>query len=364
LIVVGDFARVPDAAAKNLFGELSGSLGAGVILEERSLSPDDATLADCLLAVLSPDEVRDWSDAAVGKVADYLRAGGHIWMDAARPAQAKPFMDRLARAGGGDFAPLDAGHQLAEDETVDALTLDGKLAAVVTYRDWRREWRQGPGGGGAMRFLKRTLNYFLSGDADAGISLEPGELDGDVLFEPSRAVIPELLAGGAERAGRLWDEFGHGAAAAWRMPSWSDPGSVAAIADGEGGRALKMDLGAAAKGRAAVYRTLDPRQDFSAVRYITVDAYYDGDGDAAVSMVFTIEGPDGWLDYESRTLPLLKGWNRLRFNLGERTFRPLSGDADDAALPVVRRTGRAGFFLYREAPSPAVSLFRDIRLHE
>ena len=365
LIVVGDFARTPDAASRNLFADLAANLGKGLTVEERVLSPMDTNLSDCLLAVLTPDEVRDWSDTAVGRVADYLKAGGHIWMDAGRPAQAKPFMDRLARAAGGSFASLDERHQLAEDEIVDALTIGDKLAAVVTYQDWRKDWRHGAGGDRTMRFLKRTLNYFLSGNADSGISLEPGQIRSGLHIEPSREVMPELLAGGVGEGGRLWDEFGPDSAANWRMPSWSDRGSVSAISDGEGGRALKMDLASASKGRAAVYRTLNPVQDFSGVDHIVLDAYYDGDGEASLSMVFTVDAGTGWVDYESGSLPLLRGWNRLRFNLADRTYRMLSGEGGSGqALPTAGRTGRAGFFLYRDSDSPAVSLFRDIRLYD
>ncbi len=365
LIVVGDFARARDAASRNLFAELSGSVGKGVTLEERALTPSDINLPDCLLAVLSPEEVRDWSDAAVRQVGDYLKAGGHIWMDAARPAQARPFMDRLARATGGAFAPLDAAHQLSMDEIVDALTVDGRLAAVTTYQDWRQDWRYGRGGDRTMRFLKRTLNYFLSGNADSGISLEPGLVGGGTYIEPYREIIPDRLAGEIGGDGRLWDEFGPGTAASWRMPSWSDKGGISAIADGEGGRALKMDLASPVKGRAAVYRTMSPPQNLAGVDYVTFDAYYDGDGEASLSMVFTVDGGSGWVDYESSPLPLLTGWNRLRFNLGGKTYRSLAeGGGAEQALPPMERTGRAGFFLYRETESPAVVLFRDIRTHE
>ncbi|MDR1744306.1 MAG: hypothetical protein LBS30_00970, partial [Planctomycetota bacterium] len=113
------------------------------------------------------------------------------------------------------------------------------------------------------------------------------------------------------------------------------------------------------------YRTLRPPQNFADVGYVTFDAYYDGDGEASLSMVFTVDDGNGWTDYESGPLPLLTGWNRLRFNLDGETYRSLAdGGGADRALPPMERTGRAGFFLYRETESPAVVLFRDIRTHE
>ncbi|MCD8138250.1 MAG: hypothetical protein LUE17_00460, partial [Planctomycetaceae bacterium] len=364
LIVVGDFARLPDSAAENLFASLAGIMPAGLTVQDRRLSPGDENLSDTLLALVSPEEMRDWSDAALAGVAQYLRRGGHLWLDADSPDRARPPMQKLAAASGGDYGPLPATHQLAETGNVDALYIDERLAAIVTYQDWRKNWRFGSRNGGTLDFLRRSLNYFLSGNADQGIVLDTAPTTGDRLVEPVRDVMPDLLAGGVGGDGEVWDEFGPDTAAAWRMPSWSDTGRIAAVSDGQGGRALRLDLGAPVKGRAAAYRTLTPPQDFSAVDYVSLDAYYDGEGEASVSMVFTVERPEGWQDYETTTLPLVKGWNRIRFNLGDRTFRALSaGGSGGTALPGRERTGRAGFFLYRDGNGPGVALFRDIRLH-
>lgn len=124
-----------------------------------------------------------------------------------------------------------------------------------------------------------------------------------------------------------------------------------------------MDLGAAVKGRAAVYRTLNPPQDFSTVRRITLEAYYDGKGEATLSMVFTVQGPQGWADYETPAASLSPGWNRLQFEVGRNNFRAIADGGLVHTLPGTERTGRAGFFLYRDGDAPAVTLFRDIRLH-
>ncbi len=149
------------------------------------------------------------------------------------------------------------------------------------------------------------------------------------------------------------------------MPSWSDPGAITAISDGQGGRALKMDLHSAVKGRAAVYRTLTPPEDFSTVDYTSLDAYYDGEGAAALSMVFTVDSGDGWVDYETPALDLTPGWNRIRFDLDARNFRQLQPESRNSQpLRDSDRTGRAGFFLYREGEAPALVLYRNIRLHE
>ncbi len=372
LIVVGDFNRLPDSAAGNLFSGFKRRIGPGLIVEERLLSPADETLPDTLLALATPEQIRSWSEGDVANVADYLRRGGHIWIDGADRRDTLAALDRLAAASGGVFDALPATHPLADRLGVDALSINGKTAAVATAIDWRAQWRFAPGGdsgdgngGGAMRFLVRAVNYFLSGNADAGIVLEPGEAEGGTIVQPYREIIPDTLSGGApDPAERktLWDDFGPGSPASWRMPSWSDGGRLSAISDGQGGRALKLDLDAAAKGRAAAYRALRPAQDFSGVSAVTLDAYYDGAGEAGLSMVFTVGEDGGWRDYESRSVPLRSGWNRLRFELDGGGFRSLSpGGAEDGSLPPSRaETGRVGFFVYRDGASAAIVLFRNV----
>lgn len=338
-----------------------------MVVEERLLDPSGRNLDDCLLALADADEVERWSDREVEVVARYLNRGGHLWVDASRTNQAEAILSRLAKAAGGSHDELPANHQLNDDEIVDALHLNGKLAAVVTYQGWRRNWNYGMQGEGdrALRFLVRGLNYFLSGDAETGISLAPDTMaNTDLYVEPVRDAIPDRLAGPAPDSARIWDEFGPDTAPSWRMPGWSDPGRVSAISDGQGGRALRLDLATPSKGRAAVYRTLSPPDDFSGVDSVSFDAYYDGTGEASVSMVFTVRDYDGWNDYETPVTDLVRGWNRLRFDLKARDFRSLANGGDeDVALPGLSRIGRAGFFVYRESASPAVTLFRNIRLH-
>lgn len=367
LIVIGDFGSDVDTASENLFSSLKGRLGKGLTVEERLLSISGHNLDDCLLALATIEDASKWTEMDIETVAAYLKRGGHVWFDATRTEQADSILSRLAEATGGSYGELPRNHQINDDEIVDALHLGGKLSAVVTYQDWRRKWRHGVQGEGdrALRFLVRGLNYFLSGDAETGISLEPGPLkNSDLYIEPVREVMPERLAGTVAGEGRVWDHFGPDTASSWRMPGWSDQGRLSAISDGFGGRALRLDLGAAVKGRAAVYRTLSPAQDFSDVLVITLDAYYDGAGDASLSMVFTVQDSDGWNDYETRIVELSKGWNSLRFNLTGRVFTALSGEDDgEYALPGVSNVGRAGFFLYRDAASPGVTLFRNIRVH-
>lgn len=366
VIVVGDFLRFADPASEKLFGALADRLGRGLAVDERILSPGDVNLSDALLAMLSPEEAARWSDAEMEAAARYLAAGGHIWMDAARRSQVEPFLVRLAGIAGGRFGLLDAEHQLSDGERVDALIVKDaeKPAVVVTYQDWRKDWRGGGGRNGCtLRFLIRSLNLFLSGNADTGIVLDPEELRDGLFVEPGEEDIPEMLAGIDVRAGSLWDDFGAATTASWRVPSWSDRGSLSVIDDGQGVRALKMDLGAAVKGRAAVYRTLNPPQDFSTARRITLDSYYDGKGEATLSMVFTVQGPQGWADYETPAASLAPGWNRLQFEIGRNNFRSIADGGLVHTLPGTERTGRAGFFLYRDGDAPAVVLFRDIRLH-
>ncbi len=213
LIVVGDFARLPDSATENLFGVLSDRIRSGITVEDRRLSPMDSTLNDTLLALVTPDEMRDWSDNALASVGDYLKRGGHIWLDAADRPEARRQMERLATTVGGVYGPLPSSHPLSDGETVEAVVLNDRELVVATYQDWRREWRYGRKNGRTLRFLTRSLNYFLSGDADDGIILGPGSTDGEELIEPAREIIPDSLAGGDGSAGRLWDEFGPGTAA-------------------------------------------------------------------------------------------------------------------------------------------------------
>ncbi len=363
LLVLGDFSGMADDAAGELFGKLKARLPKGLTVESRRVKPEDGSLSDTLLALLTPEEMAGWGDAALQRVAAYLKSGGHIWLDAPDRDEVLRQLERLSKAAGGVVEPLAASHQLAEGEKADALQIGGKLAAVATYQDWRREGSVTRDSRRPLRFLSRTLNYFLSGNADEGIVLEPEKQRGGATAEPVRDVIPDRLAGDPARAGTVWDEFGPETAAQWRMPSWSDPGRISAISDGQGGRALKMDLQAAVKGRAAVYRTLAPTQDFARTRRITLEAYYDGAGTAALSLVFTVQGQKGWIDYETPSQVLENGWNRLEFDLTGRDFRLLSpGGGPGRELTGADRTGRAGFFLYRDGKAPATSLIRNFRL--
>ena len=365
LIVVGDFARLHDPASERLFAELSGRMPRGLKVEERQLMPMDANLADCLLALTTPEELASWSNDDFAAVGRYLAGGGHIWMDSPRLDESEPLMRRLAAASGGEFGRLDAGHQLADEWDAEAVIIGGRVAAVSTGKGWRRDWRYGqPAEGEALRFLVRSLNYFLSGNADVGIALDGVKLDEGLYVEPGGPSIPERLAGAVSAPGRVWDDFGPNSAQSWRMPSWSDPGSISAISDGTGGRALKMDMGGAVRGMSAVYRTLSPIQDFSGVGRVTGEAYYDGPGSARISMVFTVPGPEGWLDFETPPIELGAGWNRLDFSLGGNLRRVVGGGGYIHPLEGAERVGRVGFFLYRDGGQAAVALFRDIRLHE
>ncbi len=367
LIVVGDFARLPDPASEKLFGVLANRLGSNLRVEDRRVSPEDATLADCLLALLTPEEVRDWTDAEMRSAAAYLQSGGHIWMDAARPDQNEPFMRRLAQAAGGEYARLPADHQLAQFDPVNAVLIGGNVAAVSTTQDWRKDWRYDRANNGpTMRFLIRGLNYFLSGNAETGIVLEPDELaDSSVQVQPFTETMPETLAGIAQPDGRLWDNFSAGSVAAWRMPGWSDAGTVSSVSDGQGGTALKLDADGGGKGRTALYKTLSPPEDFSTIADMSMDVYSDGSSDAAVSMVFTVQNGGGWTDYETRPVRLRHGWNRVVFHLDRPELRSLAnGSGYTSALPDAEELGRVGFFLYRSAEKPGVVLIRDMRVHE
>lgn len=365
VIVVGDFASLPDSASEKLFDALARRLGRGLAVEDRLLSPADDNLSDCLLALVAPDRAAAWSDADLRRVAAYLASGGHIWIDAAKRGELDAVLRRLAAVGGGDFGPLDKKHQLAEDGPVDAVTMNGRLSVIATYQDWRKAWRFGDAENGeTLRFFTRALNFFLSGNAESGIVLQPEKETDDVYIEPSGVTMPERLAGAVHR-GRLWDDFAGDDSSAWRVPSWSDEAALLNVDDGQGGRAMRMDMEGAEKGRVAAYRTLTPPQDFSGTGRVTLDVFYDGQGGASLSMVLTVRGDAGWLDFETPTANLAPGWNRLQFELARNNFRSLStGGGVVNRLPNTDRVGRAGFFLYRDNPSPAVTLFRDIRLHE
>ncbi len=367
LIVVGDFARLPDSASEKLFNILAERLGAGLTVEDRRVAPGDATLADCLLSLLAPEEAERWSDSDIRNAADYLSGGGHIWLDASTRGQADGFMRRLADAVGGRYGPLPDDHQLAAFDAVDAVVRDGNVLAVATALDWRKDWRYGRSSNGpTLRFLIRALNYFLSGNAETGIVLEPDEISDSVQIQPYEENIPELLAGATgERNGTVWKALDIDNGSLWRMPAWSDPGSVGTVSDGQGGRALKFDLDKASKGRAAVYKTFSPPENLSNVSSITLDAYHDGTDEAALSMVFTVAGANGWTDFETRPVRLRQGWNTVAFDFDGTGFRPLAGGAGyDNALTGAGETGRAGLFFYRRAETPAVVLIRNVRLHE
>ncbi len=367
LIVVGDFARLPDPASGRLFESLSGRMGRGLTIEERRLRPDDHNLNDTLMAVADADTVLDWTAPEVRQVADYLSAGGHLWIDSSNRARMDEAMRKLSAAARGEYGELDESHQLAEHRGVSGLYLNGKLAATATADGWRDQWRyQEPDDRETLRFLIRNLNFFLSGDAEVGIELDTIPARGGLLVEEPAGRVPEVLSGGVHAPGRLWDEFGPETAASWRMPEWSDKGAVTAISDGKGGRALKMDLAGSGRGRAAVYRTLRPPEDFSRVREITAEVYYDGEGPAEFSMVFTVpDGAGGWQDYETRSLTLQGDWNQVSFQLGRATLRRLTAGAQgfNQALENAGQVGRAGFFVYRDNPGVGMVLIRDIRLH-
>ncbi len=238
LIVVGDFSRLPDSASENLFAALLSRRRSQVTLEERNLQPGDSTLGDCLLALVTPEEARDWSDDAYRSVAEYLRNGGHIWIDASRPGGSDAFMQRLADLLQGDYQPLPARHQLAENGETAGLFLGDELAAVATSWNWRKDWRyHADKNGKTLRFLARTLNYFLSGDADNGIEIDDIVGEGGLDIVAGGEQIPEVIASPAQGdAARIWINFAPGEEQSWQTASWGDRLALSTATDGSAAR--------------------------------------------------------------------------------------------------------------------------------
>ena len=366
LLVVGDLSRLPDSAVDNLFSALRRRLTAGTAIEERRLRPADANLRDCLLAAASPDAVKAWSAGELADISRYLSGGGHIWLDADSPENGEAAMRRLAEASGGSYETLPGSHPLAVDGPAGALKLGERLAAVSTRQNWRSGWRyREPGDDRALRFLVTALNYFLAGDSGAGIELGAEQPVAGLRVDSFDDSMPTRLAGEAvpPGAGAAWR--GLFPASAWRLPGWSDSGRVTAGSDGKGSDALRLDLGGADKGMVSLYRPLNPHEDFSGERRLSVDVYYDGRGEASLSLLLTASQAGSWRDLESGETALSPGWNHLEFQLRGGRFRPLAsgGGLVSADAPGLERVGRLGFLIRRAERSAAVMLLREARLH-
>jgi hypothetical protein len=365
LLTLGDFARLPDSAAENLFSDLRRRLSGGAEIRDRRLEPA-AGLSDCLLALAAPETVLAWSESETAAVGSYLAGGGHIWLDSPDPDRTAAALRRLAAAAGGSPGRLPPDHQLAAAEPVGAVFLEnGALAAVSTGRNWRQAWRYGAGDDRDLRFLIRGLNFFLSGDAEEGMELAEEGRPG-LRIQPFGVEMPERLAGGAAAGpgDEPWDGLTPGTA--WRRAAWSDPGRISDLAPAQGGRALKIDFEEGpGGGRLALYRTLVPPADFSRAAGFRLEAYYDGRAEAGISLILTLPDGRGWRDYETPAQKLGSGWNRLSFDLRDGLFRPLDrGGAFSGELPGREQLGRIGFLIRRRESSAAVLLLREARLGE
>jgi uncharacterized protein YegL len=365
LVVVGDFSALSDDAPRNLFSVLARRLAPNVDVEERVLRPGDPTLGDCLLATLDPGDVENWTEAELRDVAEYLGNDGHIWLDSSRRSDNERALKLLADATGGERTALPGGHQLADAGPVDGVFVGGGLGVVATTFGWRDDWRYNAngdnGGREALRFLVRTLNLFLSGDADAGLSVGVAESEGGLAILGTPREIPEMVIGVGAGV-KVWEDHSSGVAA-WRLPSWSDKADLSVVSDGRGGRALRLDLGAAERGRVSVYRTLSPPEDFRSVDSLALDVYYGGgDGEAALSAVITAPEDGQWVDFESRPRALSRGWNRIEIRpAGDRFRSALTGwRGYDASPSALDRLGRLGIILYRNEKSAEVLLLGQI----
>ncbi|MDR0362417.1 MAG: VWA domain-containing protein [Planctomycetota bacterium] len=381
LIVVGDFARLPDQASGNLFGALAERLAPNVDVEERGLRPGDAALGDCLLGVLTPEDVDGWSDAELRGVSGYLLGGGHLWLDADERGGNDGALARIAdgiealiggAGSGGDarrvqVRALPVDHQLADAGPADGVFIDGNLAVAASSLGWRGSWRHGGDGDReALRYLVRTLNLFLSGDANVGLAVDVAAGRDGLAVQSSAPRIPEMVIG-VGGGGRIWEDHAAGSEGRWRLAPWSDRAALSSVSDGRGGRALRFDLGGAEKGRVAAYRTMSPPEDFTNVARMTVDVYYGGRaGGAAVSAIFTVAENGRWVDFETEARTLSPGWNRIEFRpAGERFRSSLNGWAGFDLRPAsMERTGRLGVILYRDEKTPDVLLAGRIDLYD
>lgn len=368
LIVVGDFARLPDTAVDNLFGALTSKRLPRVTIEERKLNPDDVNLGDTLLALATAAEASRWTNDSLNRIAEYLKDGGHIWIDNERPGESNAVMERLAEKVGGEFEHLPPSHQLAEGGDLSGLYIGENLAAVVTDWDWRRNWRYGnESNGKVLRFLARNLNYFLSGNADQGIEIDDLVRQGGLLVEAEEVNMPSRLASDTQQDSRVrtWQSFNPSTTTAWRSAPWGDKLNLSSTSDGRGGQVAKLDFDASEKGRMALYRSVNPVEDFSSVESVAVPVYYDGEGAAAVSLIMTTPVGGAWIDHESAPVTLAKGWNSVAIPVRDGDFRQLSGSRQgySKGLAGANSLGRFGFIVYRQGTTPGVLLLGDIKLN-
>ncbi len=367
LIVVGDFARMPDTAVENLFGALTSRRIPRVTIEERKLNPDDANLGDTLIALASAAEASKWTNDSLNRIADYLKEGGHIWIDNERPGESDTVMQRLAEKTGGEYEKLPPSHQLAEGGDLHGLYIGEGLAAVVTDWDWRKNWRYGnETNGKVLRFLARNLNYFLSGNADQGIEIDDLVAEAGLLVEAEEVNMPSVVASDVQPDSlvRTWQSFNPATLAGWRSAPWGDKMNLSSTSDGSGGQVAKLDFDASEKGRMSLYRSVNPVEDFSFVRTVSVPVYYEGDGAAALSLIMTTPVGGGWVDHESAPVTLVKGWNSVTIPVRDGEFRQLSGLQQGYAkgLAGANSLGRFGFIIYRQGMTPGVMLIGDIKL--
>jgi Mg-chelatase subunit ChlD len=368
IIVVGDFARMPDTAVDNLFGALTSKRLPRVTIEERKLNPDDANLGDTLLALASAADASRWTNDSLNRIAQYLKDGGHIWIDNERPGESNAVMERLAEKAGGEFEHLPPSHQLAEGGDLSGLYIGENLAAVVTDWDWRRNWRYGnESNGKVLRFLARNLNFFLSGNADQGIEIDDLVPQAGLLVEAEEVNMPSRVASDMEQDSRVrtWQSFNPSTTTAWRSAPWGDKLNLSSASDGSGGQVAKLDFDASEKGRMALYRSVNPIEDFSVVESVAVPVYYDGEGAAAVSLIMTTPVGGAWVDHESAPVNLIKGWNSVMIPVRDGDFRQLSGSRQGygKGLDGANSLGRFGFIVYRQGTNPGVILLGDIKLN-
>jgi hypothetical protein len=365
LLVFGDFSRLPDAAGENLFNALVTRSLSRVTVEERSLRPGDENLGDCLLALADEREMADWSEEGIRAVGNYLASGGHFWLDGETWEAVEASFGRLVAAGAGKMQDLPTDHQLAEAGRVLGLYVGENLAAVATAMDWRREWRycESPASADSFRFFARSVNYFLSGDAERGIEIDNLTAEPGLLVPEAGDGIPDVVRLPQDVNERIWQSFPEGAEANWLTADWGDPLRLDTVSDGRGGDVMKLDYDAAQKGRTALYRSFPAPEDLSRAAELRLGLYYSGNSPASVSLILTTFAAGAWRDYETPPANLRQGWNQLAFLLRGGLFRPLEGGRDfDREITGTESLGRLGFLLNRRGETPGFILLDTIRV--